>query len=150
VNGFYAPLMQFLDRAVRERFLRDEHRAIAVVESDPGRCGGSMSGVRRACRSGSRTMRPDDADGLAAGAEVAGGLATTGHHCESRAGFYRRRAATRCWFLVAEVFGEVSAETSAATAVSTAVCGPPCRDREVGGSSPLAPTIFPPPTKTFR
>ncbi len=35
VNGFYAPLMQFLDRAARERFLRDEHRAIAVVESDP-------------------------------------------------------------------------------------------------------------------
>lgn len=34
VNGFYAPLMQFLDRAARERFLRDEHRAIAVLESD--------------------------------------------------------------------------------------------------------------------
>jgi uncharacterized protein (TIGR00730 family) len=35
VNGFFAPLMQFLDRAARERFLRDEHRAIAVVESSP-------------------------------------------------------------------------------------------------------------------
>jgi len=35
VNGFYAPLMQFLDRAVRERFLRAEHRAIAVIEHDP-------------------------------------------------------------------------------------------------------------------
>ncbi len=34
VNGFYAPLMQFLDRAVRERFLREEHRAIAVIERD--------------------------------------------------------------------------------------------------------------------
>jgi uncharacterized protein (TIGR00730 family) len=34
VNGFYSPLMQFLDRAARERFLREEHRAIAVVESD--------------------------------------------------------------------------------------------------------------------
>ena len=34
VNGFYTPLMQFLDRASRERFLRDEHRAIAVVERD--------------------------------------------------------------------------------------------------------------------
>jgi uncharacterized protein (TIGR00730 family) len=34
VNGFYASLMQFLDRAVRERFLREEHRAIAVIESD--------------------------------------------------------------------------------------------------------------------
>ncbi len=35
VNGFYAPLMQFLDRAVRERFLREEHRAIAIIERDP-------------------------------------------------------------------------------------------------------------------
>ncbi len=35
VNGFYAPLMQFLDRAVRERFLRAEHRAIAIIENDP-------------------------------------------------------------------------------------------------------------------
>jgi uncharacterized protein (TIGR00730 family) len=34
VNGFYSPLMQFLDRAARERFLREEHRAIAVVERD--------------------------------------------------------------------------------------------------------------------
>jgi uncharacterized protein (TIGR00730 family) len=34
VNGFYAPLMQFLDRAAREQFLREEHRAIAVVERD--------------------------------------------------------------------------------------------------------------------
>jgi len=35
VGGFYKPLMQFLDRAVRERFLKEEHRAIAVIESDP-------------------------------------------------------------------------------------------------------------------
>ncbi len=35
VNGFYAPLMQFLDRAARDRFLKQEHRAIAIVESDP-------------------------------------------------------------------------------------------------------------------
>lgn len=35
VNGFYAPLMQFLDRAMKERFVRDEHRAIAIVERDP-------------------------------------------------------------------------------------------------------------------
>lgn len=34
VNGYFAPLMQFLDRAVRERFVRTEHRAIAIVESD--------------------------------------------------------------------------------------------------------------------
>jgi uncharacterized protein (TIGR00730 family) len=34
VNGFYAPLMEFLDRAARERFLRDQHRAIAIIERD--------------------------------------------------------------------------------------------------------------------
>jgi uncharacterized protein (TIGR00730 family) len=35
VNGFYAPLMEFLDRAVRARFVREEHRAIALVARDP-------------------------------------------------------------------------------------------------------------------
>ena len=35
VAGFYAPLMQFLDRSVRERFLKEPHRAIAIIESDP-------------------------------------------------------------------------------------------------------------------
>ena len=35
VNGFYAPLMQFLDRAVTERFVRAPHRDIAIIESDP-------------------------------------------------------------------------------------------------------------------
>jgi uncharacterized protein (TIGR00730 family) len=35
VGGFYSPLMQFLDRAVRQAFLKDAHRAIAIVESDP-------------------------------------------------------------------------------------------------------------------
>jgi uncharacterized protein (TIGR00730 family) len=34
VNGYYAPLMQFLERAARERFLREEHRAIAFVDGD--------------------------------------------------------------------------------------------------------------------
>jgi uncharacterized protein (TIGR00730 family) len=35
VGGFYAPLMQFLDGAVRERFVKEPHRAIAMIESDP-------------------------------------------------------------------------------------------------------------------
>jgi len=35
VKGFYAPLMQFLDRAAAERFLKEAHRAIAVIERDP-------------------------------------------------------------------------------------------------------------------
>ena len=37
VNGFFTPLMQFLDRAVRERFLKPPHRAIAFLDSDPER-----------------------------------------------------------------------------------------------------------------
>jgi uncharacterized protein (TIGR00730 family) len=35
VNGFYAPLMEFLDRAVRARFVKEEHRAIALLARDP-------------------------------------------------------------------------------------------------------------------
>ena len=34
VNGFYAPLMEFLDRAVRARFVKEQHRAIAMVAGD--------------------------------------------------------------------------------------------------------------------
>ena len=34
VNGFFSPLMQFIDRAVRERFVKDEYRAIAMMSSD--------------------------------------------------------------------------------------------------------------------
>jgi uncharacterized protein (TIGR00730 family) len=34
-NGYYRPLMQFLDRAVREQFVRAEHRAIALLDEDP-------------------------------------------------------------------------------------------------------------------
>ena len=35
VEGFYAPLMNFLDAATRERFVKEPHRAIAIVERDP-------------------------------------------------------------------------------------------------------------------
>ncbi|HEX2122968.1 MAG TPA: TIGR00730 family Rossman fold protein [Thermoanaerobaculia bacterium] len=35
VNGFFTPLMSFLDRAVRDEFVRSQHRAIAIVERDP-------------------------------------------------------------------------------------------------------------------
>jgi hypothetical protein len=34
VNGFFSSLMQFLDRAVRERFVREPHRSIAMIDSD--------------------------------------------------------------------------------------------------------------------
>ncbi len=35
VEGYYAGITEFLDHAVRERFLREESRATLVVESDP-------------------------------------------------------------------------------------------------------------------
>ncbi|MDP9201960.1 MAG: TIGR00730 family Rossman fold protein [Gemmatimonadota bacterium] len=35
VAGYFDPLLEFLDRAVDEKFVRDVHRAMVVVESDP-------------------------------------------------------------------------------------------------------------------
>jgi uncharacterized protein (TIGR00730 family) len=35
VDGYWAPLLAFLDHAVRERFLRPEHRANLLSASDP-------------------------------------------------------------------------------------------------------------------
>jgi uncharacterized protein (TIGR00730 family) len=35
VGGFFRPLMQFLDGAASARFLKEEHRGIALIESDP-------------------------------------------------------------------------------------------------------------------
>jgi hypothetical protein len=35
VEGFYAPLMQFLDRTVKEQFVKEPHRAIAMIDADP-------------------------------------------------------------------------------------------------------------------
>jgi uncharacterized protein (TIGR00730 family) len=37
VAGYYTSLMQFLDRAVAEAFIRPDMRAAAIVESDPER-----------------------------------------------------------------------------------------------------------------
>jgi uncharacterized protein (TIGR00730 family) len=37
VEGYYAPLMEFLDRAVDEQFIRADLRSVAIVESDPER-----------------------------------------------------------------------------------------------------------------
>ena len=34
VNGFYAPLMSFLDSAVASGFIRGEHRAMAIIDRD--------------------------------------------------------------------------------------------------------------------
>ena len=35
VAGYFDPLLQFLDRAVAEKFVREVHRKMVVVESDP-------------------------------------------------------------------------------------------------------------------
>lgn len=35
IAGYFDPLLAFLDRAVEEKFVRDVHRAMVVVESDP-------------------------------------------------------------------------------------------------------------------
>jgi uncharacterized protein (TIGR00730 family) len=36
VAGYFDPLLEFLDRAVAEKFVRDVHRKMVIVESDPG------------------------------------------------------------------------------------------------------------------
>jgi uncharacterized protein (TIGR00730 family) len=37
VAGFYDPIVQFLDHAVREQFIRPAHRGTVLVDSDPAR-----------------------------------------------------------------------------------------------------------------
>jgi uncharacterized protein (TIGR00730 family) len=37
VRGYYQPLMDFLDQAVAQRFLKAEHRAMALIDDDPVR-----------------------------------------------------------------------------------------------------------------
>jgi predicted Rossmann-fold nucleotide-binding protein len=36
VAGFYDPIIQFLDHAVAEQFVRPQHRGVVLVDSDPG------------------------------------------------------------------------------------------------------------------
>ena len=36
VDGYFDPLLEFLDRMVSERFVRPEHRAMLAAETDPG------------------------------------------------------------------------------------------------------------------
>jgi predicted Rossmann-fold nucleotide-binding protein len=37
VEGYYAPLLDFLDRGVAEGFVREAHRALLLVDDEPGR-----------------------------------------------------------------------------------------------------------------
>jgi uncharacterized protein (TIGR00730 family) len=37
VAGYYDPLIQFLDHAVEQDFIKPKHRALLIVESEPGR-----------------------------------------------------------------------------------------------------------------
>jgi uncharacterized protein (TIGR00730 family) len=35
VNGFYDPLIAFIDHAVKERFIKSEHRSLVIIEEEP-------------------------------------------------------------------------------------------------------------------
>jgi uncharacterized protein (TIGR00730 family) len=45
VAGFYDPIIQFLDRAVGERFIRPAHRETVLVDSDPDRLLDALANV---------------------------------------------------------------------------------------------------------
>jgi predicted Rossmann-fold nucleotide-binding protein len=46
VDGYYAALQQFLDRAVADRFVRPEHRAMLLVDDDAERLLDALTGWR--------------------------------------------------------------------------------------------------------
>ena len=46
VEGFYDPVVQFLDRAVTEQFIRPEHRAAILVDTSPARLLDTLAGAR--------------------------------------------------------------------------------------------------------
>jgi uncharacterized protein (TIGR00730 family) len=46
VNGFFGPLLTFVDRLVEQRFVRPEHRAMLLVGGDPASLLASMAGHR--------------------------------------------------------------------------------------------------------
>lgn len=45
VAGFYDPIVHFIDQAVREQFIRPQHRAAIIVDSDPVRLLDAMDQV---------------------------------------------------------------------------------------------------------
>lgn len=45
VNGYFTPLLQFLDHAVAEQFVRPEYRALLVVDSEPSALIARMEGM---------------------------------------------------------------------------------------------------------
>jgi len=46
VNGFYDPLIRMLDQAVKEKFLRPEHRSILQVDEDEDRLFDKLNGYQ--------------------------------------------------------------------------------------------------------
>lgn len=46
VNGFYDPLIQFIDDLVVQRFVKPEHRRMLIIESDPAMLPVRMAGHR--------------------------------------------------------------------------------------------------------
>jgi uncharacterized protein (TIGR00730 family) len=45
VEGFYDPIVSFIDRAVTEQFVKPEYRAAILVDSDPERLVGKLNSV---------------------------------------------------------------------------------------------------------
>jgi uncharacterized protein (TIGR00730 family) len=46
VAGFFDPLVAYFDRAVAERFVRPEHRALVMVDDDPDRLLATLAAAR--------------------------------------------------------------------------------------------------------
>ena len=44
VNGFYDPLVQFIDQLVEQKFVKPEHRRMLIIESDAAMLPVRMSG----------------------------------------------------------------------------------------------------------
>jgi hypothetical protein len=59
VAGYFDPLLAFFDHAAAERFLRPEHRAMVVVDSDPGRLVDRLAAFRPPDLD--KWIRPDEA-----------------------------------------------------------------------------------------
>lgn len=59
VAGFYGPLLTFLDHAVAERFIRAEHRALVLTDTDPARLLDAMSNWTPPPSTGKWTDRND-------------------------------------------------------------------------------------------
>jgi uncharacterized protein (TIGR00730 family) len=59
INGYYDPILEMLDRAVKEKFLFTEHRQSLICESDPERLLEAMKNHHHPLEAVRRWMRQD-------------------------------------------------------------------------------------------